>query len=163
MLPKWTTPERQRHMVALFQRSNGFCVYGHRLCPFSEHHYVVYVEGLIQEWKADDRAEDAEAWKQEQRRIHWNTEPWGRPGSRFDSVRRDLFLLNRPDFYLEGIGYDPLVGRPVARVRIAGTYVRLFVHLPHGVAKLRMRKRRTLVHHYCDLAVRDWKKQKQLA
>ncbi|MFH1560814.1 MAG: hypothetical protein ABID84_05335 [Chloroflexota bacterium] len=162
MLPKWTTPERQRHLVALFQQSGGFCVHGHRPCPFVEHHYEVYIEGLIDDWQASDREEDAEAWQQERRRLHWTNEPWGKPRSRFDSVAREKFLLDRPDYYLEGVGYDALVGQPVAQARIAGTYVRLFVRLPHNVVKLKLGKRWKVVHHYCNLAVRDWKKQKRM-
>lgn len=160
-LPHWCTPERQRHLVALFQRSGGFCIYGHRPCPYDDHHYQVFMEGLIGEWKADDRQADAAAWQAERQRLHAMPEK-GKPRSHFDYVARERFYLRQPPYYLEGIGFDPLAGQPVAQVRIASTIVRLFVRLPHGVVKLRMGRRRTVIDRFCTLAVKDWMKQKQM-
>ena len=157
-LPRWCTPERQSHLVALFQRSGGFCMYGHGPCPIEEHHYEVFIEGIIGDWKADDRERDACAWKLERQRFHVTTEPWGRPRSQFDTVARERFLLSWPPYYLEGVGFDALVGHPVAQVRIAGTIVRLFVRLPHKAGQLKLGKRRKVVDHYCTLAVKDWMK-----
>ncbi|MBF8267722.1 MAG: hypothetical protein HW388_1230 [Dehalococcoidia bacterium] len=156
---KWCTPARQSQLVTLFQESKGFCVYGDKPCPFEEHHYEVHIEGLIQDWVDDDRKADIEAWKAEQRRFHITTEPRGRPNSQFDSVAREAFLLNRPMFYLESVGIDALKRQPVARVRVAGTAVRLFVFLPFKTFGRRGRKRDQVIHHHCNLAVKDWLKE----
>ena len=54
--PKWATPERQNHLVSLFLRSGGFCVFGGKPCTNPErHHYVPYIEALVKDWIADDR------------------------------------------------------------------------------------------------------------
>ena len=69
-IPKWVTPERQAHLVNLFLRSGGFCIYGHKPCPYPDHHYVNFTEGLIQDWIDDDREERQALWQAEQRAMH---------------------------------------------------------------------------------------------
>jgi hypothetical protein len=35
--PQWATPERQRHLVHLWQKYIQYCLLGHRLCPYLDH------------------------------------------------------------------------------------------------------------------------------
>ena len=124
--PLWATPARRDYLVHLFEQSGGFCIYGHRPCPHSEHHFENFIEGLIGDWKADDR-EERSAWLQLERRVlHLcpDERGWGR---RFDPVERERFFENRPPYYLEGIGISGLTFHPVAKVRVPSGYTRLYV------------------------------------
>ncbi|MBI4282134.1 MAG: hypothetical protein HY672_01425, partial [Chloroflexi bacterium] len=79
--------------------------------------------------------------------------------SSFDTVAREAFLLDRPLIYQASVGIDALTRQPVARVRVAGTAVRLFVFLPFKTFGRRGRKRDQVIHHHCNLAVKDWLKE----
>jgi hypothetical protein len=47
---KWLTSNRKTHLVSLFVRSNGFCVFGEHNCTIPAHHYEVFIESLIDDW-----------------------------------------------------------------------------------------------------------------
>ena len=141
-MPKWATEERKRHLVRLFYRSGGFCVFGERPCPCPElHHYEFYIEGMIRDWIADDKAQAEAEWKAEQERIHRVPDTRFRQG-RFDTVSRAEFLARQPDYYLEGTSVDALTFKPVAKVRIPSTYVHLFVEIGSALQGLSKSKRR---------------------
>ena len=159
--PLWVTPERQRKLVDLFERSGGFCVYGHANCLDGRHHYPVVVEECIDYWKADDREGRNYEWKQEERRIHHGEK--GRFGQRFDPIDRETFVARRPEYYLVALGVSPFTFKQVAVVRVPSTHMHLFVEV--GDVKLSKNKRRQLarygvmpgeIHQRCLAAVRDW-------
>ena len=60
---KWITPIRQNHLVSLFVRSRGFCVYGEANCAIPEHHYEIFIESLIDDWQAEDRQQSKLDWQ----------------------------------------------------------------------------------------------------
>ena len=141
-VPKWVTPERQGYLVNLFIRSGGFCIFGHKPCEYSEHHYVSFIEGLIKDWIADDRADAQALWKAEQRALHSNGEIGGY-GKQFDATARDVFFQRQPFYYIEGLGISGLTFKPFAKVRIASSFVALHVDIDktiQGVSKNRKRK-----------------------
>ena len=51
--PGWATPERRQHLVELFKRNRGFCVFGNSMCQVEGHHYEVFIEELIKDWPAE--------------------------------------------------------------------------------------------------------------
>jgi hypothetical protein len=108
-------------------------------CP---HLYENYCDILKNEWKADDRAEDAALWRVERRLLHAAPLKWGRWGSQFDPVAKDQFFTQRQLFYVEGTGVSGLTFTRVAKIRIAGTRKRLFVEIPRtkGLSKNAKRK-----------------------
>ena len=141
-LPKWATPERQAHLVNLFVRSGGFCIYGHKPCPNPEHHYVPFTEGLIQDWIGDDRAERQALWQAEQRAMHFLNER-GKAKGRFDAIAKDVFYAKQPLYYVEGLGISGLTFKPFAKVRLASSFTCLHVDISHavkGISKNRKRK-----------------------
>ena len=141
-MPKWATEERKRHLVRLFLRSGGFCVFGHKPCPCPElHHYEPFIEGMIKDWVAEDRAQAEAEWKAEQERMHRVPDTRFRQG-RFDTVSRAEFLARQPDYYLEGMSVDALTFKPVAKVRIPSTYVHLFVEIGSALQGLSKSARR---------------------
>jgi len=82
--PKWSTPNRRVELIKLFLDSSGFCILGHRNCPIPEHHYEVYIEGLIDGWKEQDNLD----WKAEQKALH-------SLGERRYPIRVDLAISQR--------------------------------------------------------------------
>ena len=141
--PKWVTPDRQEHLVKLFVRSKGFCVYGHTDCPIPEHYYEFFIEGLIADWKADDREQDSADWKAEQRRIHSLAERQYPLRGTFSAISKDIFFADQPQYYILGLGISGLTFRPFALIRLASSYVSLFVDIGDrlkGLSKSRKRK-----------------------
>lgn len=141
--PKWATPSRQTQLVSIFLRSRGFCVFGHQNCGIPEHYYEVYIEGLIADWKADDRQQDTAEWREERKRLHSLAERRYPLRGQFSTIAKDIFFARQPLFYLLGLGVSGLTFKPFARVRLASSYVHLFVDLGDtlkGVSKSRRRK-----------------------
>ena len=145
-LPKWSTPERREHLVALFKRSRGFCVWEEPMCDIDSHSYEVFIEGLIWEWIADGREEAAALWKAERRAMHQD-EHTRRLGREFDSIARARFLEEQGLYYLEGLGFNPLTYKRVAIIRIPSSGMRLLVDVTLAVQKISKNKRRKIWQH----------------
>jgi len=167
-MPKWVTPERQAHLVNLFLRSGGFCIYGHKLCPYPEHHYVPFTEGLIKDWIADDRMERQALWGIEQRAMHDLGER-GRFKGRFDAIAKDVFFAQQPLYYVEGLGISGLTFKPFAKVRIASSFTCLHVDISQAIKAVSKNQRRKALRYgklpnelwesidqTCSLAVRHY-------
>jgi len=142
-IPNWNTPSRQQHLVDLFLDSGGFCVFGHKPCPTPEHHYINYIEGLIADWKADDKSQASALWQAERQRLHSLGERRYPLRGRFNNISQDIFFGNQPLFYLDGLGVSGLTLSPFAKVRVSSSYANLFIDLGDtlkGVSKNRKRK-----------------------
>jgi len=142
-IPNWNTPSRQQHLVDLFLDSGGFCVFGHKPCTNPEHHYINFIEGLITDWKADDRAQDSAEWQAERQRLHSLGERRYPIRGQFNNISQDIFFGNQPLFYLVGLGVSGLTLSPFAKVRVSSSYANLFIDLGDtlkGVSKNRRRK-----------------------
>jgi len=141
--PKWATPSRQNHLVSIFIRSRGFCVFGHPHCPIPEHYYDVYIEGLISDWKADDRHQDTAEWQKERKRLHSLAERRYPLRGQFSNIAKDIFFSEQPLYYLLGLGISGLTFQPFAKVRLASSYMFLYIDLGDrlkGVSKTKRRK-----------------------
>ena len=117
-------------------------MFGHRPCPIPDHHYEVFVNGLIADWVADDRADVDALWKAEHRAIH-NLAERGPQRGEFNATGRDAFYAEQPQYYLIGLGISGLTFRPFAKVRVASTFMALHVELGDtlkGVSKSKRRK-----------------------
>jgi len=98
---------------------------------------------LITDWKADDRQQDTAEWKAERRRLHSLAERAYPLRGQFSSIAKDIFFAQQPLFYLLGYGVSGLTFTPFARVRLASSFVNLYVDLGDtlkGVGKNRRRK-----------------------
>jgi hypothetical protein len=168
--PRWATPNRQAHLVRLFLDSGGFCVYGHKPCPIPEHHYEIYIERLIGDWQSDDKAQRQAEWQAERRRLHTLADRRYPLHGQFNAVSRDIFLGEQPQYYLEGVAISGLTLKPFAKVRLASSYVHLYIDLGdtlRGLSKARKRKAirygkalpveiQREVDRLCNLAVRHF-------
>ncbi len=163
--PKWANGDRQAHLVKLFLQSGGFCVFGHKPCPYPEkHHYEPFTEGVIKWWKSEDRAQRQAELEAESRVLHGLHER-GRPLCQFNA---EVFFAEQPLYYHEGIGISGLTFKPFVKVRLASSYVYLYVDLGdtlRGVSKSKRRKAirygkplpsevQRKVDHLCSLAVK---------
>lgn len=118
-------------------------MFGERPCPYPEwHHYEPYTERLITEWKADDRAQAVAVRKAEERALHGLAER-GPIRGQFSAIGRDVYFGQQPQYYIVGLGISGLTFRPFAKVRLASSYVHLFVDIGEalkGESKSRRRK-----------------------
>ena len=144
--PKWATLDRRQHLVNLFIRSRGFCVFGHKNCRIPEHHYQLFIEGLIDDWKSDDRAQRAQSWQAERKALHSLAErPYNR--GQFNAIGKDIYFANQPRFYIQGIGVNPATFKPFAKVRLASSFVHLYVDLGDTRKPLSKKKRRKAIRY----------------
>ncbi len=141
--PKWSTPNRKTRLVKLFVDSGGFCVFGHKDCVIPEHHYEVYIESLIDNWQAEDREQAKLDWLAERKAIHSLGERRYPILGRFNNISQDIFHDKQPLYYLEALGMSGIKLQPFAKVRLASSYMRLYVDLGHslrGASKNQKRK-----------------------
>ncbi|HZA21238.1 MAG TPA: hypothetical protein VFA32_01285, partial [Dehalococcoidia bacterium] len=158
----------RKHLVDLFDRCGGYCVFGDWGCQIDEHHYELFIEGIIDSWKAEDRERRNYECKLEQQQILDST--YGRYGTTFDPVARDVFVNSRPSYYLVGLGVNPFTYQRVALVRIPSTFIHLFVDVGTAVQDVSKNARCKALRHgkvrngalmakideLCKLAVEDW-------
>ncbi|MBA7674989.1 hypothetical protein ES703_83217 [subsurface metagenome] len=143
LLPKWATPERRAKLVELFCRSGGFCIFGEPNCAIPSHHYEIFIEGLILDWKADDREARRIEYRLESIRLHSLAEPRQPLRGRFSAISQDIWNSSQPLYYIEGLGISGLTLQPFVRVRLSSSYLRLYVNLGEalrGVSKSKKRK-----------------------
>ena len=146
-MPKWATPDRQAHLVKLFLRSQGFCVFGHKPCSIPEHHYEVFTESLIDDWQADDRARRQAEWQAERKALHSLAERHYPLRGQFSTIAKDIFFGNQPQYYLEGIGISGLTFQPFAKVRLASSYMRLHIYLADSLKDMGKNARRKALRY----------------
>jgi hypothetical protein len=146
-LPKWVTPNRQNALVSIFVKSRGFCIFGHPNCAIPAHYYEVYIENLIKDWIADDRAQASALWEAERKALHRTADRQYPLHGQFSGVSKDIFLDNQPIYYLMGLGISGLTFRPFAKVRIASSYVNLYIDLGDTLHKVSKSKRRKAIRY----------------
>ena len=145
--PKWFSPERRNYLVQLFLKSGGFCVFGHRPCPYPEHHYETYIEGLIRHWIASDRARDNAEWQAESRILHRTAERSQPLHGEFSGVAKDIFFADQPQYYVEGLGISGVRLNPFAKVRISSSFLRLHIDLGNSLREATKNQKRKAIRY----------------
>lgn len=145
--PKWANPTRQTHLVTLFLRSKGFCVFGHPKCTIPEHHYEIFIDDLIADWKASDRQDRQADWQAEFEARHSTHERTYPLHGRFSGIGQDIYFDNQPEYYLEGLGVSGLTFKPFAKLRLASSYIRLHVDLGDILKPMSKSKKRKSVRY----------------
>jgi len=105
--------------------------------------FDVLAEQQINDWKALDRLERIEEYRLESLRLHSLAEPRQPLRGRFSAISKDIWEGSKPLYYIEGIGISGLTLQPFVRVRLASSYMRLYVNLGEalrGVSKSKKRK-----------------------
>jgi hypothetical protein len=145
--PKWVNPTRQAHLVSLFVRSRGFCIYGEPNCIIPEHHYEVFIESLINGWKADDKETNRLEWKNERKIMHALNEKTLPMRGRFNGVSSDIWHDSQPIFYLESMGMDCLKLKPFAKVKLSSSYQHLYVDLGDSLRNVSKNRKRKAIRY----------------
>ena len=145
--PKWVNPTRQAHLVSLFVRSRGFCVYGEPNCAIPEHHYEVFIESLINDWKADDRETNKLDWKHERKIMHALHEKTIPMRGRFNGVSSDIWHDSQPIYYLESMGMDCLKLKPFAKVKLSSSYQHLYIDLGDSLRTVSKNRKRKAIRY----------------
>jgi len=149
--PKWSSPPRKAHLVKLFLDSGGFCVFGHKNCLTPQHHYELYIESLIDGWKAEDREQARLDWIAERKAIHSLGERKYPITGRFNNISMDIFHDRQPLYYLEALGIDGLKLQPFARVKLASSYMKLYINLGDSLRGTSKNKRRKAIRYGKEL------------
>ncbi len=161
--PKWLTSNRKAQLLDLFNRSRGFCIFGHKSCLYPDQHYELFIEGLIRDWVKDDIAERLADWREEQKLLHDLGERRKPIRGRFSTISQDIFFGNQPQYYIIGYGISGLTLKPFVKIRLSSSYLVLYIELDKlaDVSKskkrkaLRYRKRIAEIDESIKLAVRD--------
>ena len=146
-LPQWANLDRRTLLVQLFLSSGGFCVMGHKQCLIPEHHYSVYTELLIRDWKQSDRQDRLAEWQAERRELHSLGERRYPVTGRFNAVSRDIYHDTQPLYYLQGQSVSGLTLKPFVKVRIASSYLTLFIDLGDALRQVSKSKRRKAIRY----------------
>ncbi len=146
-LPKWATPDRKEKLVQLFVDSGGFCVYGHKNCLIPDHHYYQYTEFLIADWKQLDRELASALWEAEKKALHFASNRTYPLRGQYSAVSRDIQAEKRPFYYLEGQAVSGITLKPFVKVRLASTYMRLFVDLGEALKQVSKSQRRKAIRY----------------
>ena len=145
--PKWATLDRKNCLVQLFLSSGGFCVFGHKKCLIPEHHYHLYAEFLIKDWKQLDREASQADWEAERKAMHCLGERSFPIRGRFSAISKDIFASNQPVFYLEGQSISGITLTPFVKIRLASSYMRLFIDLGEALRQVSKSKRRKAIRY----------------
>jgi len=145
--PLWVTPDRQHHLIKLFIQSKGFCVFGHKDCLIPEHHYQIFIEYLIADWKASDREQRQALWLREQRQLHSLAERSYPIRGAFNTISQDIFFSKQPSYYIQGLGISGLTFKPFAKIRMASSFVVLFIDLGDSLKTISKAKRRKAIRY----------------
>jgi hypothetical protein len=145
--PLWLTPERKESLIRLFVESRGFCVYGHPLCQIPEHHYTVYIEYLIHDWKELDRDLRNAELEAEMKALHHVPQRRFPIEGRFNAVSRDIYAESQPLFFLKGQSVSGVTLKPFVVARISSTYIHLHVDLSGILKQVSKSKRRKALRY----------------
>ncbi len=145
--PKWSNSNRKAHLVKLFLDSGGFCIFGHKNCLIPNHHYEVYIELLISDWKTEDRQEARRDWLAEREAIHSLGERRLPVVGRFNNISFDIYHDKQPLYFIECLGMDGLKLKPFAKVKIGSSYMRLYVNLGDSLREVSKNKRRKAIRY----------------
>ncbi len=105
--------------------------------------YDLKSELAIKDWKATDRQQDIADWLEERKRLHSLAERRYPIRGLFSSIAKDIFYTEQPAYYLLGLGISGLTFQPFARIRLASSYLHLFVDIGEilkGISKNQRRK-----------------------
>lgn len=146
-LPLWATFDRQNRLIALFQRSGGFCVFGHKECLIPGHHYELFSEDLISDWKADDREQRHYDWLREQRAIHSLGERSYPLRGTFSAISKSIYADNQPLYWIEGMSISGITLKPFVKIRMSSSYMRLFIDLGDTLKEISKARRRKAIRY----------------
>ena len=131
-----------------FTRKRWHCGYGDYPCykPFGSH-YQNYADMLIADWKHLD-IEQRQAEREAERKALHSTGGRTYPlRGQFSAISRDITAENKPFYYLEGQAVSGITLKPFVLVRLASSYMRLFVDLGEALKQVSKSQRRKAIRY----------------
>lgn len=125
------------------------CAYSPGLACYApfDNHYELAADRLIRAWQAEDRTQTGLEWKAELRAMHHLGETSTPLRGRFSNIARDIFAGKQPLYYLESLGMNGLTCKPFARVKLASSYLRLYVNLGDSLRPVSKNKKRKAIRY----------------
>jgi len=146
------TPIRQCKTLVVTLK-HWHCAYNSNIACYKPYdcHYIAIEDYQIKEWVADDKSEAMRIWYREQRTLHDLGEQREPIRGRFNNIGRDIFAGNQPVYYLEGLGISGVTLKPFAKVKLASSYLRLYVDLGNNLRGISKHKRRKAIRYGKEL------------
>ena len=94
-----------------------------------------------------DREQVVAEWRAEREAIHSLGEPRYPVVGRFNAISRAIYNDNQPLYYFEGQGISGLTLKPFVKVRIASSYMRLYIDLGEALRQVSKSKRRKAIRY----------------
>ena len=66
---------------------------------------------------------------------------------RFNTIAKDRFYAEQPEYYLEGIGISGLTFKPFAKVRLASSFMHLHIDLGDSLKGIGKNQRRKAIRY----------------
>jgi hypothetical protein len=103
---------------------------------------------VIHNWRLDDKEARQAQWLSEQKAIHALGErQTNHLRGKFSTVSSDIWHSSQPLFYLEAIGIDGLKLKPFAKVKLAGSFTRLYINLDDSLRSISKNRRRKAIRY----------------
>ncbi len=109
--------------------------------------YELKTELIIADWKQLDREQKKADWLEEQKYLHNLAERKQPPRGQFSGIGKDIFYNEQPAYYLLGLGVSGLTFQPFARIRLASSYLHLFVDIGETLKGISKNKRRKAIRY----------------
>jgi len=124
------------------------CAYGDYPCykRFGSH-YEMFADTLIADWKQQDREQSNAELEAERKAIHSLGERSYPVRGQFSAISKGIFAESQPLYYFEGQAVSGLTFTPFIRVRIASSYIRLYVDLGEALRQVSKSKRRKAIRY----------------
>jgi len=130
------------------KKTRWHCAYGDYPCyKRFESHYENFAETLIADWKHLDTEQSQADWEAERKALHSLGERTYPARGQFSAVSRDIYAESQPLYYLDGQAVSGLTFTPFVRVRIASSYIRLYVDLGEALRQVSKSKRRKAIRY----------------
>ena len=148
-LPKWATLDRRNVLASIlteYLASKGWkldLITGE--CYNLD--YEARIKPIIADWKHLDKEQSQADWEVERKALHSLGERSYPIRGQFSAVSRDIYAENQPLYYFEGQAVSGLTFEPFVRVRIASSYIRLYVDLGEALRQVSKSQRRKAIRY----------------
>jgi len=109
--------------------------------------YDFLADSAIEDWKYDDRVIRSKAVKLESKALHSLGECSKPIRGHFNNIAKDIWHSNAPLYHIEGICFDVLRLQSFAKVKLAGSFVHLFVYLGNSLSSLSKNQKRKAIRY----------------
>lgn len=115
--------------------------------PLTSRLYDYIIEGLIDDWKADDRITRQLEYRIESIALHSLAEPTKPLRGIFSAISKDIWKSSQPLYYIENMAISGITLQPFVKIRLASSYMHLHVNLGDTLREVSKNKRRKAIRY----------------